>query len=141
MSTKKIVITGSESFIGKTLIKQLQSKDYEIIGFDSILPQNPTYEFHQVDIRNSEIYDLIPKNTDILIHLAALSRDPDCKNKAIECFDKSIEIEPENWHTWEMKGLAHKMKGNLEEEEKYRSKARELKKVWLEKNPEKQSDR
>jgi nucleoside-diphosphate-sugar epimerase len=90
LSTKKIVITGSESFIGKTLIKQLQSKDYEIIGFDSILPQNPTYEFHQVDIRNSEIYDLIPKNTDILIHLAALSRDPDCKNKAIECFDVNV---------------------------------------------------
>ena len=90
MSAKKIIITGSESFIGKTLIKQLQSKDYEIIGFDSILPQNPTYEFHQVDIRNSKIYDLIPKNTDILIHLAALSRDPDCKNKAIECFDVNV---------------------------------------------------
>ena len=90
MSAKKIVITGSESFIGKTLIAQLQSTDYEIIGFDSLEPTNPTYEFHQIDIRNSEISKLIPVDTDVLIHLAALSRDPDCKNKAIECFDVNV---------------------------------------------------
>jgi len=86
----KIIITGSESFIGKTLISQLQSPDYEIIGFDSLKPTNPAYEFHQIDIRNSEINKLIPFDTDVLIHLAALSRDPDCKNKAIECFDVNV---------------------------------------------------
>ncbi len=90
MSAKKIVITGSESFIGKTLISQLQSTDYEIIGFDSLEPVNPSYEFHQIDIRNPEINKLIPMDTDVLIHLAALSRDPDCKNKAIECFDINV---------------------------------------------------
>ena len=25
-----------------------------------------------------------------MVHLAALSRDPDCKNKAIECFDVNV---------------------------------------------------
>ncbi len=90
MSAKKIVITGSESFIGKTLISQLQSTDYEIIGFDSLEPTNPTYKFHQIDIRNPKINKLIPVDTDVLIHLAALSRDPDCKNKAIECFDVNV---------------------------------------------------
>ena len=90
MSAKKIVITGSESFIGKTLISQLQSTDCEIIGFDSLKPINSTYEFHQIDIRNPEINKLIPTDTDVLIHLAALSRDPDCKNKAIECFDVNV---------------------------------------------------
>ena len=90
MSSKKIVITGSESFIGKTLISQLQSTEYEIIGFDSLEPINPVYDFHKIDIRNPEINKLIPVNTDILIHLAALSRDPDCKNKAIECFDVNV---------------------------------------------------
>ena len=64
LSAKKIVITGSESFIGKTLISQLQSTDYEIIGFDSLEPTNPTYEFHQIDIRNPEINKLIPVDTD-----------------------------------------------------------------------------
>jgi nucleoside-diphosphate-sugar epimerase len=90
LPNKKIVITGSESFIGKTLISQLQTMDYEIIGFDSVKPNNPTYQFHQIDIRNPEINKLIPLDTDILIHLAALSRDPDCKNKAVECFDVNV---------------------------------------------------
>lgn len=90
MSNKKIVITGSESFIGKILISQLQTMDYDLIGFDSLKPNNPNYEFHQIDIRNPEIHKLIPVDTDVLIHLAALSRDSDCKNKSIECFDVNV---------------------------------------------------
>ena len=86
----KIIITGSESFIGKELISQLKILDYDIIGFDSVSPTNPDYEFYNVDIRDPEIHKLIPNNVDVLIHLAALSRDPDCKNKAIECFDVNV---------------------------------------------------
>jgi len=86
----KILITGSESFIGKQLISQLKMLDCNIIGFDSVSPTNPDYEFHQTDIRDPEIYKLIPRDTDVLIHLAALSRDPDCKNKAVECFDVNV---------------------------------------------------
>ena len=86
----KIIITGSESFIGKELISQLKTLDYDIIGFDSVSPTNPDYEFHQIDIRDPEIYKSIPNDTDVLIHLAALSRDSDCKKKAIECFDVNV---------------------------------------------------
>jgi len=86
----KIIITGSESFIGKELISQLKTLDYDIIGFDSASPTNPDYEFHQIDIRDPEIYKFIPNDTDVLIHLAALSRDSDCNKKAIECFDVNI---------------------------------------------------
>jgi nucleoside-diphosphate-sugar epimerase len=86
----KILITGSESFIGKQLILQLKTLDCNIIGFDSISPINPDYEFHQIDIRDPEIHKLIPHDVDVLIHLAALSRDPDCKNKAVECFDVNV---------------------------------------------------
>ena len=86
----KIIITGSESFIGKELISQLKTFDCDIIGFDSVTPVNPDYEFYKVDIRDPEIHKLIPNNVDVLIHLAALSRDPDCKNKAIECFDVNV---------------------------------------------------
>jgi len=90
LSNKKIVITGSESFIGKTLISQLQTMDYDIIGFDSLKPNNSTYEFHQIDIRNPEIEKLMPQDTDVLIHLAALSRDPDCRDNALQCFDVNV---------------------------------------------------
>lgn len=86
----KIIITGSESFIGKELISQLKTLDYDIIGFDSASPTDPDYEFHQIDIRDPEIYKFIPNDADVLIHLAALSRDSDCKKKPIECFDVNV---------------------------------------------------
>lgn len=85
-----IIITGSESFVGKELISQCKSKGIIIIGFDSINAINTDYEFHQIDIRSPEIVDLIPSETDTIIHLAALSRDADCKNKAYECFDVNV---------------------------------------------------
>jgi UDP-glucose 4-epimerase len=86
----KIVITGSESFVGKELISQLKNSNFEIIGFDSVNVQSNDYEFHQVDIRNVEIYKLIPEETHALIHLAALSRDSDCKGRPYECFDVNV---------------------------------------------------
>lgn len=86
----KIVITGSESFVGKELISQLKNENFEIIGFDSANTNSSDYEFHQIDIRDPQIHQLIPVKTDVLIHLAALSRDPDCKGKSFECFDINV---------------------------------------------------
>lgn len=86
----KIVITGSESFVGKELIKQLRNKNFEIIGLDSINVQPAYYEFHQIDIRNAQVHEVIPEEADVLIHLAALSRDPDCRGKPYECFDINV---------------------------------------------------
>ena len=86
----KILITGSESFVGKELISQLKDDNFEIIGFDSINVKPNDYEFHQVDIRTPEIHQLIPEETDVLIHLAALSRDPDCRGRPYECFDVNV---------------------------------------------------
>jgi len=84
-----IVITGSESFIGKELILQLKTGN-EIIGLDMVSNASDEYKFHQADIRNPNIEELIPMNADVLIHLAALSRDPDCKGKSYECFDINV---------------------------------------------------
>jgi len=86
----KIIITGSESFVGKELISQLKSENVEIIGFDLISPEHNDYEFHKIDIKNPQIHQLIPEDTDVMIHLAALSRDADCKRKAFECFDVNV---------------------------------------------------
>lgn len=86
----KIVITGSESFVGRELISQLKDENFEIIGLDSINARPEGYEFHQVDIRDSQIYQLIPEEVDVLIHLAALSRDADCRGKPYECFDVNV---------------------------------------------------
>ncbi|MDE1725710.1 MAG: NAD(P)-dependent oxidoreductase [Thaumarchaeota archaeon] len=86
----KIVITGSESFVGKELISQLKDSNFEIIGFDSANIKSGGYEFHQVDIRNPQIHQVIPQEADVLIHLAALSRDADCRGRPYECFDVNV---------------------------------------------------
>jgi len=86
----KIVVTGSESFVGKELISQCKKNGIEIIGLDLINPNEKDYEFYQVDINSSKINDVIPKNVDAIVHLAALSRDPDCKGKAYNCFNINV---------------------------------------------------
>ena len=85
-----IVITGSESFVGKELMKQCKKKNISFIGIDSIEVKNADYVYHQLDIRDSKINEIIPSNVDAIIHLAALSRDADCKGKGFECFDVNV---------------------------------------------------
>jgi UDP-glucose 4-epimerase len=85
-----IVVTGSESFVGQELIKQCMKQKIPIIGFDTVNAKNTDYSFHQIDIRSPKIQDVIPNNTESLVHLAALSRDPDCKGKGYECFDVNV---------------------------------------------------
>jgi len=86
----KIVITGSESFVGRELIVKCKSYDINIIGIDSLNVDNPNYEFYRCDIRSPEIEKFIPNDADALVHLAALSRDPDCKGKGYDCFDVNV---------------------------------------------------
>jgi len=85
-----ILITGSESFVGKELIRQCKEKKIDVMGIDSINVENTEYIYHQIDIRNPKIFEIIPENIDAIIHLAALSRDSDCKGKAYECFDVNV---------------------------------------------------
>ena len=85
-----IVITGSESFIGRELISQCKKNSIEFTGLDIINKQESDYNYHQINIKSPNIIDHIPENTDAVIHLAALSRDSDCKEKAYECFDNNV---------------------------------------------------
>lgn len=86
----KLVITGSESFVGKEIIRQCKDKEIEIIGIDIIDKENSEFEYHKINITAHEIANIIPNNADAIIHLAALSRDPDCKGKAYECFENNV---------------------------------------------------
>jgi len=86
----KIIITGSESFIGKEIIRQCKGKEIEIIGIDVIEKENSEFEYHKINITEQEIINVIPENVDVIIHLAALSRDPDCKGKAFKCFQNNV---------------------------------------------------
>ena len=85
-----IVITGSESFVGKNLIYQCIQDKISFIGLDLMSKKDTDYKFYSVDIKSPKIVDFIPENTDAVIHLAALSRDTDCKGKAYDCFDNNV---------------------------------------------------
>ena len=84
----KIVLTGASSFIGTVLAGQCRVKDIEVVGIDARHPEGSGW--HRADIRAPDIGDLIPDGADALVHLAALSRDPDCRNKAKACFDVNV---------------------------------------------------
>ncbi|MFH1088341.1 MAG: NAD(P)-dependent oxidoreductase [Patescibacteria group bacterium] len=86
----KIVITGSESFVGQELIKECQKQKIDVLGLDLKKTSDLDYEFIIGDIRSENLPDLIPEGVDAVVHLAALSRDPDCKNRAHECFDINV---------------------------------------------------
>lgn len=84
----KIFVTGCASFVGKELLRQCRSKKIETTGVDLLdLAQSG---FGAADICSRSISRYIPDDTDALIHLAALSRDADCKDNAYNCFNANV---------------------------------------------------
>lgn len=86
---KKIFLTGVESFIGREFLAQCTAAGFETFGVDAIKPSDPAYA--QADIRDAAIGDLIPEGCDAMVHLAALSRDQDCRNNALRTFDINVQ--------------------------------------------------
>lgn len=84
------MITGSESFVGRELIAQCRKNSIAFTGLDLVDKKEPDYIYYQIDINSPKIGDCIPENVDAVVHLAALSRDADCKGKAYECFDNNV---------------------------------------------------
>ena len=85
-----IVVTGSESFVGRELIKQLIKEKKEVIGIDLVNEKSQNYKYIKMDICSNHITDIIPNNTEAIIHLAALSSDLACRGKAYECFNINV---------------------------------------------------
>lgn len=84
----KIVVTGAGSFIGGALAAQCRSRSIEVVGIDAL--SSAGREWHTADVRCAEIADLVPEGVDAIVHLAALSRDSDCRNNAKKCFDINV---------------------------------------------------
>ena len=83
-----IFITGAAGFVGKELVLQCQKLGIDYIGIDLVDKVMPNY--YKVDICSKDIINFIPEGTDAIIHLAGLTSDPSCKNKAYECFDANV---------------------------------------------------
>lgn len=83
----KVFITGSESFVGRELVSQCLEGGIEVIGCDLLERGSQDYTYCKMDIRQDAMTDIVPKEVDAIIHLAALSRDQDCRGNAYVCFD------------------------------------------------------
>jgi len=86
----KIIVTGSESFVGKELIAQCIKEGVEVFGFDLAKTSDLQYDFKKGDITDPNIGDIFPEGADAIVHLAALSRDQDCAGKAYDCFRVNV---------------------------------------------------
>ncbi|MEE2745756.1 MAG: NAD(P)-dependent oxidoreductase [Pseudomonadota bacterium] len=84
----KVFVTGVNSFIGKHLIQLCRDQNVPYGGVD--LVPNDDKACSQGDIRDPQLGDLISEGTDALIHLAALSRDDDCRGNLKDCFDINV---------------------------------------------------
>ncbi|MCL4457663.1 MAG: NAD(P)-dependent oxidoreductase [Nitrospirae bacterium] len=84
----RIFITGVSSFIGRELIRQCDEQGVTVAGNDLFITDFSRFLIG--DIRDASVADQIPEGTDAIVHLAALSRDSDCKNNAYSCFDANV---------------------------------------------------
>ena len=83
-----IFLTGSESFIGRSLIARCQSLGIPVVGVDSVAPNSDVSKM--CDIRDPALADMIPEGATV-VHLAAISRDPDCRADPRGAFDINVQ--------------------------------------------------
>jgi nucleoside-diphosphate-sugar epimerase len=84
----KIFVTGSESFIGKVFLDLCRKNGVSAFGIDLNAPRR--HDCVAADIRSPAIADLIPDGTDALVHLAAVSRDADCRANPRLAYDINV---------------------------------------------------
>ena len=96
----KIAITGALGHIGSYIIRDLGLKNpnYKFLLLDNFLtqryaslfnlPENISYKFIEIDVSQSKL-DLIFKDVDIVIHLAAIT-------DAANSFNNADEVERNN---------------------------------------------
>ena len=82
-----VFLTGSESFIGRALLGACRAHGIPATGIDSNARDNDVSM--KADIRDPRITDLIPTGATV-VHLAAISRDPDCRADPKGTFDVNV---------------------------------------------------
>ncbi len=95
MSTQRtVLITGVAGFIGSNLADRLVAQGFRVIGIDNlaygVIEQVPDgVEFHKLDIRSPDIYDLFD-GVEAVFHLAAKNCISDCQDNPLETSDINV---------------------------------------------------
>lgn len=97
MSMKKVLITGSESYIGTVLLPYLKNEGFDVTGLDTglitdclLYPTDPVKTIYK-DTRDIKLSDL--EGFDAVVYLAGISNDP------FENFDPKKIYDPVRLHT------------------------------------------
>lgn len=101
MGIKKILITGSSGTIGTRLCEKLLERDFEIVGVD-LKPNKWNDRISELtiigDLRNKQTLENLPKDIDLVIHLAANARvydlvvDPSLARDNFEILFNTLEF-------------------------------------------------
>lgn len=75
----KVLLTGSEGFVGKVLVDNLLDSGHEIDGIDRSKAVKPSYTLHRIDLKNEILLD--PASYDVVVHCAAAKGDWDISDK------------------------------------------------------------
>jgi nucleoside-diphosphate-sugar epimerase len=79
-----VLVTGADGFVGRSLVSRLRKQGVEVIAIDA----EPSVEGTvKADICDPEIEQLIPSQS-IVIHLAALSTDGQCREEP----EKAVQV-------------------------------------------------
>jgi len=82
-----LLITGAESFVGRELIAQCRQREIAVAGVDAVATSSGTIA---ADIRDRSLASRLPDGIDTVVHLAAISRDRDCRRDPVACYDVNV---------------------------------------------------
>lgn len=90
----RILVSGSESFIGQALIRQALAAGHVVCGLDCLPPRTAGYTSLTARLRDPDLAERLRgrfgDGLDAVVHLAALSRDSDCQQDVIGCYDTNL---------------------------------------------------
>jgi UDP-glucose 4-epimerase len=84
----KLVVTGSRSFIGRALRRVCREREIGWLGVDSAAGADD--ETIEADIRDPGLADRLPTGADAIVHLAAISRDQDCRRDPVGAVEVNV---------------------------------------------------
>lgn len=89
---KKILITGSNGFLGKKIASRLTSENYKVIGFDKVDKNNSMeYKFIKGNFLDLEVVKKALSDVDLCIHAGAVSNLNYAKNNFLKTIDVNVK--------------------------------------------------